>query len=84
MVYTVKMKNASSENLSSSDVLVSSFLLRSNRMTLQCKHRSIEFLTTQTDQSKSNIFIDYVLTFSFPPSFEYALNFVKYLSFAIL
>ena len=52
--------------------------------TLQCKHRSIEFLTTQTDQSKSNIFIDYVLIFSFPPSFEYALNSVKYLSFAIL
>ena len=55
----------------------------SNRPTLQCKHRSIEFLTTQTDQSESDIFIDYVL-FSFLPSFEYVLNFVKYLNFAIL
>ena len=27
----------------------------------KCRHRSIEFLTTQADQSKSNILIDYVL-----------------------
>ena len=26
-----------------------------------CKHRSIEFLTTQTDQSNGDILIDYVL-----------------------
>ena len=36
----------------SSHVLLSSFLPRSNRTTLQ--HRSIEFLTTQTDQSKGD------------------------------
>ena len=28
----------------------------------KCRHRSIEFLTTQTDQSKGDILIDYVLT----------------------
>ena len=33
------------------------------RIEPQCKHRSIEFLTTQTDQSKRDILIDYVLTF---------------------
>ena len=27
----------------------------------KCRHRSIEFLTTQTDQSKGDILIDYVL-----------------------
>ena len=43
----------------SSHVLLSSILPRSNRTTLQ--HRSIEFLTTQTDQSKGDILIDYVL-----------------------
>ena len=31
------------------------------RIELHCKHRSIEFLTTQTDQSKRDILIDYVL-----------------------
>ena len=31
------------------------------RIEPHCKHRSIEFLTTQTDQSKRNILIDYVL-----------------------
>ena len=28
----------------------------------KCRHRSIEFLTTQADQSKRDILIDYVLT----------------------
>ena len=45
----------------SSHVLLSSFLLRSNRTTLQVPDRSIEFLTTQTDQSKRDILSDYVL-----------------------
>ena len=27
----------------------------------KCRHRSIEFLTTQADQSKRDILIDYVL-----------------------
>ena len=80
MVYTVKMKMQVQKTCHQ----VTFYLLRSNRTTLQCKHRSIDFLTTQTDQSKSNIFFYYVLIFSFLPSFEYALNFVKYLSFAIL
>ena len=31
------------------------------RIEPHCKHRSIEFLTTQTDQSKGDILIDYVL-----------------------
>ena len=32
----------------------------------KCRHRSIEFLTTQADQSKGDILIDYVLkNFSF-------------------
>ena len=31
------------------------------RIEPHCKHRSINFLTTQTDQSKGDIFIDYVL-----------------------
>ena len=29
----------------------------------KCRHRSIEFLTTQADQSKRDILIDYVLIF---------------------
>ena len=36
------------------------------RIEPHCKHRSIEFLTTQTDQSKGNILIDYVLTVFYP------------------
>ena len=32
------------------------------RIKPHCKHRSIEFLTTQTDQSKGDIVIDYVLS----------------------
>ena len=28
----------------------------------KCRHRSIEFLTTQADQSKRDILIDYVLS----------------------
>ena len=31
----------------------------------KCRHRSIEFLTTQADQSKRDILIDYVLTLDF-------------------
>ena len=44
----------------SSHVLLSSFLLRSNQTTLQAQ-TPIKFLTTQTDQSKRDILIDYVL-----------------------
>ena len=35
----------------------STFLVRSNH----CRHQSTELLTTQTDQSKRDILIDYVL-----------------------
>ena len=35
------------------------------RIELHCKHMSIEFLTTQTDQSKRDILIDYVLILFF-------------------
>ena len=35
------------------------------RIEPHCKHRSIEFLTTQTDQSEGDILIDYVLNYFF-------------------
>ena len=53
----------------------------------KCRHRSIEFLTTQADQSKGDILIDYVLIkFSFHAFYMFYISTKKviYYLFCVL
>ena len=48
------------------------------RIEPHCKHRSIEFLTTQTDQSEGDILIDYVLNLEYRGGVQYRGGYHEY------